>query len=159
MRTNELIAGIRSDVAVSIYGDDLAELRRLGDQAGEIVRKVRGARGVKVEQVAGQRYLRVLPDRVRLARYGLAIEDVNTATESIAVGYDVGPVFEGQRRFSLVVRQGGSGSDDLDAMRRRAMTRPFGWKQAVRAYMGVYGRALTALVKGDTLAALSMLKY
>ena len=80
------------------------------------MRKVRGARGVKVEQVAGQRYLRVLPDRVRLARYGLAIEDVNTATESIAVGYDVGPVFEGQRRFSLVVRQGGSGSDDLDAI-------------------------------------------
>jgi len=116
MRTNELIAGIRSDVAVSIYGDDLAELRRLGDQAGDIVRKIQGATGVKVEQVAGQRYLRILPDRVRLARYGLAIEDVNAATETIAVGYEVGPVFEGQRRFSLVVRQAIAGSDDFDAI-------------------------------------------
>ncbi|HVI22328.1 MAG TPA: CusA/CzcA family heavy metal efflux RND transporter, partial [Myxococcales bacterium] len=116
MRTNELIAGIRSDVAVSVYGDDLAELRRLGDQAGDIVRKIRGATGVKVEQVAGQRYLRILPDRVRLARYGLAIEDVNAATETIAVGYEVGPVFEGQRRFSLVVRQAIAGSDDFDAI-------------------------------------------
>jgi heavy metal efflux system protein len=116
MRTNELLAGIRSDVAVSIYGDDLAELRRLGDQAGDIIRKVRGAMGVKVEQVAGQRYLRILPDRVRLARYGLVIEDVNAATESIAVGYEVGPVFEGQRRFSLVVRQALEGSDDFDAI-------------------------------------------
>jgi cobalt-zinc-cadmium resistance protein CzcA len=116
MRTNELIAGIRSDVAVSIYGDDLAELRRLGDRAGEIVARIRGANGVKVEQVAGQRYLRVLPDRVRLARYGLAIDDVNAATESIAVGYEVGPVFEGQRRFSLVVRQEALGGDDFDAI-------------------------------------------
>ena len=53
MRTNELIAGIRSDVAVSIYGDDLGELRLLGDRAGEILRKVPGAEGVKIEQVAG----------------------------------------------------------------------------------------------------------
>jgi cobalt-zinc-cadmium resistance protein CzcA len=117
MRTNELIAGIRSDVAVSIYGDDLADLRRLGERAGEILRKVPGAAGVKVEQVAGQPYLSILPDRIRLARYGLAIEDVNAATETVAVGYDAGPIFEGQKRFSLVVRQQISGSDDVEAIR------------------------------------------
>ncbi len=117
MRTNELIAGIRSDVAVSIYGDDLGELRGLGERAGDMLRKVRGAAGVKVEQVAGQPYLSILPDRVRLARYGLAIEDVNAATESLAVGYDAGPIFEGQKRFSLVVRQEIGGSDDVEAIR------------------------------------------
>lgn len=117
MRTNELIAGIRSDVAVSFYGDDLAELRRLGDRAGEILGKVRGAKGVKVEQVAGQQYLRVVPDRVRLARYGLAIDDVNAATQSIAVGYEVGPIFEGQRRFSLVVRQDVGQGADFDGVK------------------------------------------
>ncbi|HET7789136.1 MAG TPA: CusA/CzcA family heavy metal efflux RND transporter [Myxococcales bacterium] len=117
MRTNELIAGIRSDVAVSIYGDDLGELRRLGDRAGEILRRVPGAAGVKIEQVAGQPYLTILPDRVRLARYGLAIEDVNAATETLAVGYDAGPIFEGQKRFSLVVRQRMAGSDDVEAIR------------------------------------------
>lgn len=117
MRTNELIAGIRSDVAVSFYGDDLGELRRLGERAGEILRRVRGASGLKVEQVAGQPYLSILPDRVRLARYGLAIEDVNAATETLAVGYEVGPIFEGQKRFSLVVRQQVAGSDDFEAVR------------------------------------------
>jgi cobalt-zinc-cadmium resistance protein CzcA len=117
MRTNELIAGIRSDVAVSIYGDDLEQLRQQAERAGEILRTVRGATGVKVEQVAGQGYLRILPDRVRLARYGLSIDDVNAAAETLSAGFEVGPVFEGQRRFSLVVRQKLPGGDDMDAVR------------------------------------------
>ena len=116
MRTNELIAGIRSDVAVSFYGDDLAELRKLGDRAGEILRGVRGATGVKVEQVAGQQYLRILPDRVRLARYGLSIDDVNIAAETLAVGHEVGKIFEGQKRFSLVVRQETAIAQGFDAL-------------------------------------------
>src|SRR6185369_3771304 len=77
MRENELIAGIRSDVAVSIHGPDLEKLRDLVDRAGEILSGVPGARDLKVEQVAGQPYLRILPDRARLARHGLSIEDVN----------------------------------------------------------------------------------
>ena len=113
MRTNELIAGIRSDVAVSFYGEDLAELRRLGERAAEVLRRVPGAAEVKVEQVAGQRYLRIIPDRVRLARYGLSIADVNVLTESLAVGHEVGQVFEGQKRFSLVVRYASSAGEDL----------------------------------------------
>lgn len=113
MRTNELLAGIRSDVAVNVYGEDLDELRRLGDRAGEILSGVRGATDVKVEQVAGQRYLRIIPDRVRLARYGLSIDDVNALTQSLAVGYEVGQVFEGQKRFGLVVRLASNAGEDL----------------------------------------------
>ncbi len=111
MRTNELIAGIRSDVAVSFYGEDLGELRRLAGRAAEVLRRIPGATGIKVEQVAGQPYLRILPDRVRLARYGLSIEDVNALTESLAVGYGAGQVFEGQKRYGLVVRQDAGGQD------------------------------------------------
>ena len=104
MRTNELIAGTRSDVALRIYGEDLAKLRELADQAAAAIRPVRGTEALKVEQVAGQPYLTILPDRARLARYGLSIEDVNSVTESLAVGYEAGQVFEGQKRFGLVLR-------------------------------------------------------
>jgi cobalt-zinc-cadmium resistance protein CzcA len=105
MRTNELIAGIRSDVAVSFYGEDLDLLRKLGEQAEAVLKKVPGVSDLKVEQVAGQAYLRIQPDRVRLARYGLSIADVNMLTESLSVGHGVGQVFEGQKRYALAVKQ------------------------------------------------------
>lgn len=116
MRTNELIAGVRSEVALNIYGDDLDALRTLGDRAAEVLRGIRGVEGLKVEQVAGQKYLTIDPDRVRLARHGLSIDEVNALTQSLAVGYDVGPVFEGQQRYAMVVRQALHGEDDLSAI-------------------------------------------
>ena len=91
MRTNELIAGVRSDVAAQIYGpdlDDAAAGRR--QQVAAALRGVPGAVDVRVEQVAGLTYLRIRPDRARLARYGLTVEDVNTVTETMAVGRTVG---------------------------------------------------------------------
>jgi cobalt-zinc-cadmium resistance protein CzcA len=90
MRTNELVAGIRSDVAAIVYGPDLDELKELGDKLAAALRRVPGAVDVRAEQVAGLRYLRVIPDRARLARYGLTIEDVNQITETMAVGHQVG---------------------------------------------------------------------
>jgi cobalt-zinc-cadmium resistance protein CzcA len=113
---NELVAGIRSDVAVSFHGEDLAELRRLGERAGELLGRVHGATDLKVEQVEGQRYLRIIPDRVRLARYGLSIDDVNMVTESLAVGHEVGRVFEGQKRYAMVVRVAMESGDDLQGV-------------------------------------------
>src|SRR5690606_14531769 len=76
MRTNELVAGVRSDVAVLLYGTSLEELSRLGNEVAAVLREIPGAEDVRVEQVSGLRYLRVVPDRRRLARYGLTIEDV-----------------------------------------------------------------------------------
>ena len=117
MRTNELIAGIRSDVAALVYGDDLETLRRLGDEVAAELRRVPGAADVRVEQVAGLRYLRIKPDRAKLARYGLTIEDVNQITETIAVGHHVGAVLEGDRRFSIVVRTDHGFDGDLEPLR------------------------------------------
>ncbi len=117
MRTNELMAGIRSDVGVLIYGGDLAKLAALGEQTAAALRKVPGAVDVRVEQVAGLEYLRVTPDRNRLARYGLTIEDVNQVTETIAVGAPVGQVLEGERRFGIVVRTAHHFTGDLEALR------------------------------------------
>ncbi|MBX3258120.1 MAG: efflux RND transporter permease subunit [Labilithrix sp.] len=104
MRTNELVAGVRSDVAVLLYGPDLDELRALGDRVAGAVRAIPGAVDVRAEQVAGLKYLRVVPDRARLARYGLTIEDINQITETMAVGYGAGEVLEGERRFGIVVK-------------------------------------------------------
>lgn len=117
MRTNELVAGVRSDVGVLIYGPDLEVLRQLGEATLAAVREVPGAVDVRVEQVAGLEYLRIEPDRARLARYGLTIADVNLATEAIAVGHKVGVVLEGERRFDMMVRLDHGYSGDLNALR------------------------------------------
>lgn len=117
MRTNELVAGIRSDVAVLIYGPDLDQLRQLGERASKLVEKIPGAEDVRVEQSAGLSYIRIEPDRAKLARYGLTIADVNQAAETIAVGYHAGDVLEGERRFGIFVRTALDYAGDLDLLR------------------------------------------
>ena len=117
MRTNELLAGVRSDVAVLLYGPDLCVLTDLGNRAADVIRRVPGAVDVRVEQVAGLKYLRIEPDRARLARYGLTIKDVNQVVETIAVGHSTGDVLEGERRFGLVVKTAVAYEGDLDALR------------------------------------------
>ncbi len=116
MRTNELVAGIRSDVAVLLYGRDHEELRALGDEIAASLRRVPGAVDVRAEQVAGLRYLRIVPDRNKLARYGLTVDDVNQVTETIAVGHATGEVLEGERRFDLVVRTAHGFDGDVDPL-------------------------------------------
>lgn len=117
MRTNELVVGVKSDVAALIYGSDLAELAILGEQVQQAIRSVPGAIDVRTEQVAGLRYLRVIPSRERLARHGLMIEDVNRVTEAIAVGYPAGEVLEGERRFAIVVKVDQAFDGDLEPLR------------------------------------------
>ena len=117
MRTNELVAGIRSDVAVLIYGPDLDELRKLAEQAAKLVEAIPGAADVRVEQSAGLSYIRIEPDRGKLARYGLTIADVNQAAETIAVGYHAGDVLEGERKFGIFVRTALDYAGDLDILR------------------------------------------
>src|SRR5262249_45062080 len=104
MRTNELIAGVRADVAAQIYGPDLGQLAELAERVASRLKDVPGAVDVQTEPTSGLSYLRIFPDRARLARYGLTVEDVNRATETLAVGVVVGSVFEGERRFDLVVK-------------------------------------------------------
>jgi len=117
MRTNELVEGVRSDVAILVYGSDLEKLAELGDAIAAAVRQVPGAADVRVEQVSGLSYLRIAPDRNKLARYGLTIADVNQVTETIAVGHKVGVVHEGDRRFSIVVKTGHGVTSELDPLR------------------------------------------
>lgn len=103
LRVNELIEGVRSDVAIVIYGDDLGTLKRLGDEIAAVVSGVEGAEDVKAEQVAGLPLLRVIVDRSAISRLGLDAGDVLDAVETLA-GRQAGVVINGQRRFAIQVR-------------------------------------------------------
>lgn len=103
LRVQELIAGVRSDVAISIYGDDLETLEELGGRVVNVISKVPGAADTKAEQVAGLPYLRVVIDRDAIARYGINASQVLDTVEAIG-GKQVGQVLEGQKRFFIQVR-------------------------------------------------------
>ncbi|GAB4033112.1 CusA/CzcA family heavy metal efflux RND transporter [Spirosoma gilvum] len=104
MRFNELMTGARQDVGVKIYGDDLAQLERLAGQVGRIIRTINGAKDLYVEQVAGLAQIQIQLDRSKLARFGLNVVDVNRTINTAFAGQSAGQVFEGEKRFDLVVR-------------------------------------------------------
>ena len=103
LRVNELIEGVRSDVALFLYGEDLAELERVGDRAVRVLSGIEGARDVKPDKLAGLPMLRIQVDRQAIARLGIDARDVLHAVEAIG-GRSVGDVLVGQRRFALQVR-------------------------------------------------------
>ncbi|MFP5383605.1 MAG: efflux RND transporter permease subunit [Gammaproteobacteria bacterium] len=104
MRFNELISGVRADVAVKVYGDDLETLAALGEQLESVVGSVEGAADVQLEHITGLPVLTVTPRRELLARYGLNIADLQALVGTTIGGETVGEVFEGDRRYDLVVR-------------------------------------------------------
>lgn len=103
LRVQELVAGVRSDIGLSLYGDDLEELKRKGDELVNALNKVQGAADVQAQQIAGLPYLRVIIRRENLAQYGINSRAVLDAVSTVG-GVVVGQVFEGQRRFPLQVR-------------------------------------------------------
>jgi cobalt-zinc-cadmium resistance protein CzcA len=125
MRMNELISGVRSDVAVSIYGEDLQALKKAGDDLVRILSAVPGAADVKAEQSAGLPVLRVQVDRDRIARYGIDAGDVLDAVSAMG-GRGVGEVFEGQRRFALQVRYREDARSGIESIRQIPIASPTG---------------------------------
>jgi len=118
MRMNELIAGVRADVAIKLFGDDLDQLLESGDAINDIVAGVEGAADVKLEQVTGLPVLSVSPRRDMLARYGINVTDVQDAVATATGGRMAGELFEGDRRFAVVVRLPEAIRTDLDALGR-----------------------------------------
>ncbi|MCC6766614.1 MAG: CusA/CzcA family heavy metal efflux RND transporter [Deltaproteobacteria bacterium] len=104
MRFNELIAGVRGDVAVKVYGEDFDALLPIARQIGGILQDTRGAADVRVEQIAGLPMLSIDVDRAAIARYGLTVADVQEVVSIAVGGREAGQVFEGDRRFDIVVR-------------------------------------------------------
>jgi len=113
MRFNELISGVRSDVAVKVYGDDFAAMQRTAEQIAAVLRKTRGAADVRVEQVSGLPMVTAEVDRAAAALYGLHAADAADAVQTALAGREAGRVFEGDRRFDVVVRLPDTARNDL----------------------------------------------
>lgn len=104
MRFNELIAGVRADVAVKVFGDDLDQLLDIGDDIEHLIARVPGAEDAQIEQITGLPVLQIDPDRAALARYGLNVADLQAVLQASLGGATAGRIFEGDRRFDVVVR-------------------------------------------------------
>ena len=126
MRFNELIAGVRSDVAVKIFGDDLNVLKERAEEVARLLGKVPGAADVRVEQVAGLPVFQIQVEREQIARYGINAAEVLAAVEAAGAGKVVGTVFEGQRRFDLAVRLKRAGTDGFIAFDNLPIATPDG---------------------------------
>ncbi len=126
MRFNELISGVRSDVAVKVYGDDLPTLLAIGEEIERVVAAVPGGADVALEQMSGLPVLTVQPRRALLGRYGLDVADVQAVVEAAIGGKTVGEIFEGDRRFPLVIRLPESLRNDPRTLQALPITLPGG---------------------------------
>ncbi|KWF97538.1 cation transporter [Burkholderia diffusa] len=124
LRFNELISGVRSDVAVKIFGDDMAVLNQTGEQIAAALLKVPGASEVKVEQTTGLPVLTVNLDRDKLARYGVTVADLQDTVAAAVGGQKAGTLFQGDRRFDIVVRLPDELRSDIEAIKRLPIALP-----------------------------------
>jgi cobalt-zinc-cadmium resistance protein CzcA len=125
LRFNELISGVRSDLAVKLYGDDMDKLLTSAKEIEKVVRTIKGAADVKVEQITGLPTLSVIPDRRRLEHYGLNVADVQEVVSVAMGGRNSGVLYEGDRRFDIVVRLPEHLRSDIEALERLPVCLPF----------------------------------
>ncbi len=124
MRFNELIAGVRADVALRIYGDDLSVLKEFGEKATGLMRNIAGATDVRLEQMEGLPTLSVTPMRDHMALLGLSVNDIQQTLTAAVGGVQTGLIYEGDKRFSLLVRLDKRWSSDVSALARLPVALP-----------------------------------
>jgi heavy metal efflux system protein len=124
MRFNELLAGVRADMAVKVFGDDMEVLRENAEQIAAVLRTVPGAADVRVEQVTGLPVLTIQMKREALARYGLNVADVQEVVEAAMGGKVAGKIYEGDRRFDLAVRLPEAYRVDVEALKHLPILLP-----------------------------------
>ncbi|CAB5516591.1 Cobalt-zinc-cadmium resistance protein CzcA [Achromobacter anxifer] len=135
LRFNELISGVRSDVAVKVFGDDNEVLNRTAAEIAEVLQTIPGASEVKVEQTTGLPMLTVNIDRARAARYGLSLADVQDTLAIAVGGREAGTFFQGDRRFDIVVRLPEAVRENLSALQKLPVALPRQEGQAQAAYI------------------------
>jgi cobalt-zinc-cadmium resistance protein CzcA len=126
LRVNELISGVKSDLAIKVLGPDLDVLKKFADRAAATLQGIEGARDVKVEQVSGMNQLDVVIDREAVARHGIKIADVNAVIETAVAGKKATTLIEEQRRFAVVVRFPESARGDIPELERLLVSAPGG---------------------------------
>lgn len=126
MRFNELISGVRSDLGIKVFGDDLQQLEATANAISEVVEGIDGAADVRVEQVSGLPMLTVTPKRLVLARYGVSVEVLQDLVATAVGGEEAGLIYEGDRRFDLVVRLPERLRNDIDGLSQLPVPLPDG---------------------------------
>ncbi|MEY3583209.1 MAG: hypothetical protein RJA48_292 [Verrucomicrobiota bacterium] len=148
MRFNELISGVRTDVAVKVYGDDLDVMLASAQRIEAILTSIPGAADVKVEQVTGLPLLTVQLNREALARYGLAVDDAQKVVATALGGTVAGEIFEGDRRFEVVVRLPESIRSDVEGFGNLPVPLPVRGAGSVRAFIPLREVASISLAQG-----------
>ncbi|MDH4185577.1 MAG: CusA/CzcA family heavy metal efflux RND transporter [Nitrospira sp.] len=123
-RVDELISGVKTEVAVKLFGDDLAILKTKADEIASVLQGVRGVRDLKVEQQAGQGYLTIMIDRQRIARHGLNVRTVQDVIETAIGGKVATQMLEGERRFAVTVRFPESYRNNIESIGRLLIETP-----------------------------------
>lgn len=116
MRFNELISGVRADVGIKVFGDDLDTLEGTAEEILGVLKEIEGAADARVEQVSGLPMLSIVPKRTTLARYGLTVDDLQDLISAGIGGQPVGLIYEGDRRFTLALRLPEDVRRDIDSL-------------------------------------------
>lgn len=125
-RVDEMVTGVRSDIAVKVFGDDLDQLKKIAGQIGKVAQGLQGAQDLRIERISGQQYLTVEIDRQAIARLGMNVSDVNDVLETAIGGKEVTEIFEGERRFPGVVRLPERFRNNVEAISNVLITSPNG---------------------------------
>ncbi|MFN0162813.1 MAG: efflux RND transporter permease subunit [Burkholderiales bacterium] len=125
-RVDEMVTGVRSDIAVKVFGDDLEQLRETANRISLVAQGIQGARDLRVERVMGQQYLQIEIDRQAIARLGLNVADVNDILDIAVAGKKATEVYEGERRFTALVRLPESFRNNVTAISNILLTAPSG---------------------------------
>ncbi|MEI7881040.1 MAG: CusA/CzcA family heavy metal efflux RND transporter [bacterium] len=136
LRVNELISGVKSDLAVKVFGPELDVLKQFSDRIAPAMQAIKGAQDVKIEQISGMNQVNVVIDRGAVARYGINVSDVNEAIETAVAGKVAGTLIEGQRRFAIVVRYPEGSREDIPQIERLLIRAPNG----VRVPLGQFAK-------------------
>jgi cobalt-zinc-cadmium resistance protein CzcA len=127
-----MVSGVRSQVAIKIFGDDLAVLQKLGAQISQVLVKMKGSTDLRIEQASGQNYLNIVINRDAIARYGINVSDVNEVIETAIGGKQASTIYEGERRFPLVLRYPGPYRNNVDAIENIILHSPDGAQVLMR---------------------------
>lgn len=125
-RVDEMVSGVKSQVAIKIFGDDIPTLKNKADEIAKILKDIDGAKDLRVERVSGQQYLTITVDRKAIARHGINASDVHDLVEMAIGGKAATEIYEGERRFSAFVRYPIQYRDNIEAIRSLLITSPNG---------------------------------
>lgn len=156
---NEAVSGVKSELSIKIYGNDMNQLQALADQTVDILQKIPGAADVGTEKLIGQPQVQITTDRAAIARYGLSVSDVQQIVETALGGTVATQVLEGERTFDLVVKVAPKAASDLDAIRKIPVFGSNGERLTLGAVTSVDVRAGFARVLREENARRTVVKF